>query len=343
MERPVILNSEGKPIILNAFEKRIADINQKKVNDLGFEIDITTLTTIQKRVTEQKFFQIAFADYVPVKVGEGAFSSNLIKYREFNLADDFSTGVINTGANNTRLAQADAGVDSVPVKILNWAKGMGYSLFDIQMAAKAGNWDLISAKSRSLKKNWDLGLQKIAFLGLAGDPSCLGLYTQTNILTDTVTIPEPLGGLSAADIKDFVRKVLNVYRGNSNRSAWPTHFVIPEFDFLGLTSMTSPEFPIKTVLELLEDAFKLGTQNKSFKILPSAYGDKTYNALGVNIYALYNFDEDSIQMNLPVDFTNTIANTIEGINWQSSAYGQFSGVQAYRNQEIVYFTNTANP
>ena len=92
-----ILNSKGVPIILNAMEQKRASRLQLICNDLGFEIDITTLTTISKKITEQKFYQIPFADYLPVRVGEGAFSSNLVTYRSFNLADDFATGIINTG------------------------------------------------------------------------------------------------------------------------------------------------------------------------------------------------------------------------------------------------------
>src|SRR5277367_1715221 len=113
----VITNDRGEPIVLNAREKLCAERNQRIANSLGYEINITTLTTIIKKITEQKFFEIAPADYLPVRVGEGAWSSNLVTYREFNLVDDFSTGVINTGANNGRLAQGDAGVDSLTIAV----------------------------------------------------------------------------------------------------------------------------------------------------------------------------------------------------------------------------------
>ena len=85
-----ILNSKGQPIKLTEREERVCLINQKKCNDLGYEIDITTLTTIMKKISEQKFYEIPFADYVPVRVGEGAWSSQLTTYRSFNIADDFS-------------------------------------------------------------------------------------------------------------------------------------------------------------------------------------------------------------------------------------------------------------
>lgn len=55
MKRMKILNSQGKEVILNEREARVADVNQRICNALGYEIDITTLTTIMKKITEQKF------------------------------------------------------------------------------------------------------------------------------------------------------------------------------------------------------------------------------------------------------------------------------------------------
>lgn len=338
MEASVILNSKGEPIKLTERETRIANMNQRKVNALGFELNITTLTTIMKKITEQKFFEIAPADYIPIRVGEGAWSSNLITYRSFNLADDFSTGVINTGANNARLAVGDAAVDSVMVKVLNWAKSIGWSIFDLELAAKSGNWDLVTAKEKSRKKNWDLGIQKVAFLGLAGDPNCLGLYNQAGITVDTTTLTASITSLAAspATLSAFIAAVLNVYRSNCNRTAWPTHFIIPESDYLGLATPSSPTFPLKSILQLMQETFATMTGNKNFKILPSAYGDQAYSGLGVQKYALLNYDEESIRMDIPVDYTNTLANSIDNFSFQNAGYGQFTGVMAYRPAELYY-------
>lgn len=338
--RPTILNSAGKPIVLNDMEQRVADINQRQVNALGYEIDITTLTTIMAKVSEQKFFEIAPADYLPVRVGQGAWSSNLVTYRSFQLAQDFSEGVINTGGNNGRLAAADAGVDSVPIKVLNWAKSIGWSLMDLQQAAKAGNWDLVTAKERARKTNWDLGIQKTAFLGLPGDPSCLGLYNlgSAGVNTNSTLLPQPISTLAPSDLKYFVANLLNAYRANANRSAWPTHFIIPESDYLGLASPVSADFPIKSVLEQLEETFMIMTKNKGFKILPNAYGEASNFADGLQHYILENADEESVRMDIPVDYTNTLANSLDNFSFQNVGYGQFTGVMAYRPLEMLYLT-----
>ncbi len=338
--RPVIKNSKGEVILLNAREQRLADHNQKLVNSLGYEIDITTLTTIMKKITEQKFFEIAPADYLPVRVGQGAWSSNLVTYRSFALADDFATGVVNTGANNTRLASADAGVDSISVVVRNWAKEIGWSIMDLEQAAKAGNWDIVTSKEYSRKKNWDLGIQKVAFLGLDGDASVLGLYNQSGITNNTSLIAEPLSGMTADELTVVLAGLLAAYRSNCAFTAWPTHFIIPEYDFLGLATPYSADFPNTSKLQWLESNLKIMTKNPNFAILPNAYGNVANNGLGVNRYVLLNYEEESIRMDIPVDYTNTLANSLNNFSFQNVGYGQFTGVGVYRPLELLYFSDT---
>jgi len=333
----VILNAAGQPIVLNKREQLVADINQAKCNSLGFEIPVTTLTTIMKKITEQKFFQVAPAEYLPVRVGEGAWSSNLVTYRSFDLGDEFETGVINTGGNNGRLAMADAGIDSLSIKVINWAKSIGWTLPELELAAKSGSWDLITAKEKARKKNWDLGIQRIAFLGARGDTgNVMGLLNQVGV-TISNFITAPISGLSVTALKTFCAGILEQYRSNCARTAWPTHFIVPESDYNGMASQASADFPVISVLKLLEDMFKVITQNQSFKILPLSYGDVAYNSIGKQCYVLLNYDEEAIRMDIPVDYTNTLANSIDNFSFQNVGYGQFTGVLAYRPAEILYF------
>lgn len=337
-----ILNSKGQPILLNDIEQRKADYNQRIANALGHEIDITTLTTIVKKVIEQKFFQVAPADYLPIKVGEGAWNTQLTTFRSFNLGDDFSTGILNTGGNNTRMASADVGVDSLAIKILNWAKTISWSLFDLQYATQSGNWDLVTAKERARKKNWDLGIQSLAFKGIPGDSSCLGLLNQAGVNTNTTVITKAIKAMSATEYKTFSASLIDAYRANCVRTAWPTHFIIPESDYLGLAAFTSTDYPLKSTLEVLTDTLKTITQNPNFKILPLSYCDVAHNVAGTTQqqYVLLNYDEDSVRMDIPVDYTNTLANTINGFNFENVGYGQFTGVLAYRPLELLYFKYT---
>lgn len=337
-----VQNSKGEPIVLNAREASIAKHNQVLCNALGFEIPITTLTAIQKRVVEQKFFTIQPSLYVPVAVGNGAFSSDILTYLDYSLGGDFETGVINTGGSNSRLAETDAGVDSIRVPIINWAKQVSWSLLDLQMAAKAGNWDLVSAKEKSRKKNWDLGIQKVAFVGLPGNTNVRGLFNQTNVTANTALITKYINAMTSAEFQALLAGILGAYRTNCAFTAWPTHFIIPELDYNGLANSVDEDFPLKSRLTRLKEAFAEITMNPNFKILPNAYADQvnnaTYQSLNKNVYTLLNYDEDSVRMDIPVDYTSTVQSTLNGFQFQNAAYGQFTGVKAYRNLEMLYFT-----
>lgn len=354
MKKQVVLNSKGEPIMLNSAEKHNVSwlANQLKnqygenpmtpmLNALGYEVAITTLTTITKKVSEQKFFEIAPADYLPVRVGEGTWSTNLTTYRSFDAADEFETGIINTGGNNSRLASADAAVDSLNIKVFPWAKSIGYSIFDLEFAAKSGNWDLVSAKEKARLRNFQLGIQRIAFLGANGlnaaGGSCLGLLNQAGITTNTTVITKAISSMSTAELKVFTGAIIEAYRTNCARTVWPSHFIIPESDYNGMASQASPDFPIKSTLQLLEEMFQIITRNKSFKILPLAYGDAAYNSLGKQKYVLLNYDEESVRMDLPLDYTTTLANSMDNFSFQNAGYAQFTGVLSYRPLEMLYF------
>lgn len=348
MLKTSVLNSKGEPIVLNdqevarAFSLQ-AQYNRELRNSLGADIDITTLTAISKSVVEQKFFTIKPADYMPVVVGNGAFSDQILTYRSYAIAGDFETGNLNTGASNARLAEADAGVDSLTNPIIDWAKQINWSFIDLRKAAKSGNWNLISEKERARKENWDLGIQKIAFYGSANNPSVMGLLTQSTVNSNTSLITAYINAMNATNFATFVQGILGAYRTNCNFTAWPTHFVIPELDYNGLGTLvpgTVGTFPISK-LEYLENMFKTMTQNPNFKILPCAYADQINNVsvsgLNKNRYALYNYNENTIRMDIPVDYTNTLQNTINGFQFQNVGYGEYTGALAYRPLEVLYF------
>jgi len=332
-----ILNSKGEPIVLNAREKRVADINQRKINALGYEINITTMTTIMKKVSEQKYFKITPSDFMPIRVGNGAWSTNLLTYLSYALADDFSKGILNQGGDNARLAQGNVGIQGISVPVKNWAKGIEWNIMELEQAFKAGNWDLITSKEKQRKMNFDLGIQKLFFLGLSGDSSCLGLLNQAGVAFNTTLITKPISSMTTGELKIFCATILDDYRTYSNRTAWPTHFVIPESDYLGLAAPVSADFPIKSVLEQLLETFRVMTNNKDFKILPLAYADAAYSGFGYQQYCLYNYEEESLRGDVPVAYTSTVANTFDGFSYRNVGYAQFTGVQAYRPLELRYY------
>lgn len=337
-----VRNSKGQPILLNEREFALCQVLQNKFdteirNALGFELPITTLTAISKRVVEQKFFTIAPADYMPVRVGENSWSSNIVTYRDFQIADDFEKGIVNLATDQARLASASSAIDSLSVPVINWAKEIHWTIPELKMAAQSGNWDVVTSKEKSRKRNWDLGIQKIAFLGSASNSSILGLLSQTTVNSNLTVITTKISLMTDAQFQTFVATVIEAYRANSNRTVMPTHFIIPESDYNGLTTPANTNFAITSKLEYLEKAFKTATMNPSFKILPCAYSDVANNSLGVTRYVLLNYDEDSLRMDIPVDYTNTQQNSINGFQFQNVGYGQFTGVLAYRPLEVLYF------
>jgi Uncharacterized protein conserved in bacteria (DUF2184) len=338
-----IRNTKDAQEYLNASERKRVAHEQQKFNALGYDINLTVLTAVAKQITEQKFFELSLAEYVPILVGNGAWSDNIVTYRDFSLSRDFEEGVINTGSNNARLAESNSGVDTITVPVTNWAKQINYSIFDLQLASKAGNWDIVTSKEKSRKKNWDLGIQQIAFVGSANNSNVKGLLTQSNVNSNTSLITKYLSTMTAAELNTFVAGAIDAYRVNNERTAYPSHFIIPESDYNGLAvpmPSTLGQFPVP-MLDYLLQAFKLITRNPNFKILPCSYADKTTNntlvALNKNRYTLLNFDESTVRMDIPVDYSNTLQNTLNGFQFQSVGYGQFTGVQAYRERELLYF------
>ncbi len=343
----VAKDDKGNPIILNAREQKAAMRNQKIVNALGFEVPITTLTTIVKKISQQKFYEIAPADYLPIRVGEGTWSSNLTTYRSYDIADVFESGIMNSGSSNTRLSVSDAAIDALNIRVFNWAKQHGWSIFELEQAAKSGNWDLVTAKEKTRKRNWDLGIQRVAFVGARGqnlsNGACFGLLNQAGVTTNTTLITAALNSLSPTNLSSFQQAIIQAYRVNCNYTAFPTHFVIPESDYNGLVAQASPTYPMKSILQLLEDGFKVITRNNNFKILPLVYASVANAGSGVlpsafatQMYALYNYDEESIRMDIPLDYTNTLANSVDNFMFQNVGYGQFTGALAYRPAEMLY-------
>ena len=351
MLKTSVIGSDGKPIELNDQEAARAmrlqlQFNKEYRNDMGYDLPITTLTAISKSIIEQVFYTVPPALYMPVRVGENAWSDQIMTYVSFDLSGDFESGNLNTGANNTRLAEADAGISSVYNKVIDWGKKITWSLVDLRKSARAGNWDLIASKEKARKTNWDLGIQKVAFLGSIKNPTAvMGLLTQAAVNSNTSLITGYIKAMNAAAFAALVQGLIAAYRLNCNYTAMPTHFIIPEQDYNGLGTLvpgTAGTFPI-TMLEYLRQTFVLITQNPNFKIMKLAYADKAVNvlpingALNKNRYTLLNYNEDSLRMDIPVDYTNTMQGSFNNFQFENVGYGEYTGVLAYRPLEMLYF------
>lgn len=331
-----ILDSKGNEIRLNSAETKMVE----RFNAMGYNIDLTTLTQVLKRVAEQKFYTVKPSDYIPVSVSEGAWSDQLLQYKSYQMGGEFEDGIIDVGSDQDRLATVNAGLEPVYTKVFNWAKELHWTIPEIEQASRTQVWDVIVAKEKARKKNWDLGIQKIAFEGNA-KYGINGLFGLPSVTANTTLITKKIGAMTAAEFQALMAGLLPAYRANTAYTAYPSIFVIPEDDYNTLATCADETYPLKTRLERLEESMRQLTRNPNFQVLPSAYASKAVNGTK-NVYALYNKSEDTLRMNIPVDYTNTMANTTNGFQFENVAYGQFTGITLIRPKEMIYFTNTAD-
>lgn len=303
----------------------------------GYEQVIDTLTLIKREVIPQKFYTVNPADFVPIKTGEGAFTNESLYYTNFKLSDSFESGIIGQGTG-TRKAKSDVGYDSKRLPNYFWAKELGYSLIEVQQAAMniGAAISLISQREEAQKENWDLGIQKTAFLGIDNVSDVEGLLTLSGVTIDTTTLVKPISAMTSTEINAFAKDLIKKYYVNSNKTAKPDTFVIPETDWMGLASFVAENQPLITKADFLLQAFRMATNNPNFQIQPVQYSDKGDNDLGQNRYALYRKDPRVLEMNIPIDYTSTSYGSANNFDFASVAYGQFSGVIAKRPLEIYY-------
>jgi len=307
----------------------------------GMQVAIDTLTYIRKQVTEQKFYQFNIEEVVPMVVSEGAFSQQLLTNLSFSTSGDFEEGNINTGGTSSKIAESNAAVAPKYQKVQNWAKQISYSVIDVEQALQANNWDRIYSLHKARKKDWDLGIQSVAMLGLKSDNTNFpGLLTLSNATVDTTTLTAAISSLSDANFQTFVSVILKNYYANSAYTVLPNRFVLPTSDYLGLANAESAAYPMISKLQYLENTFQ--KMCPDLKIIPNAYCDKDNNKTVLNVgtgyqmYALYRHDQESLLLNVPVDYTVTQPNTTNNFMFQDVAYGQYTGVGLFRNLEMYY-------
>jgi len=314
---------------------------------LGYQYAIQTTTQIRARTVDQKFYEVSVADKIPVEVGEAAWLENIKTNLVYQAGQDFETGIIQAGTSGAKIAKVDVGTAPKTQVIKTWAKGYDYSVPDVNKALASNNWDVVTARLKALKKNWDLGVQKTAFLGLKSDLTNVpGLLTNANLTSaDLTTIAKNISSMTYAEIQTMVSVMLSKYYANSGSTVLPDAFEIPMDDYLGLGGFTSPQFGNRTILSYLNEWLKEMTGNPNFLIYGLAYGMASNNAGyvsagGKNRYVLYRRDPETLRMDIPVDFTLNAPNTADNFMWNGVGYGQFTGCVIFREPEVYYMDHS---
>lgn len=323
-------------------ERRAMNSLSAQAAQLGINVDVEYLSYILADISRQKFTNIALTDYAPVSVGEGAWAPSYIKNLAIGSGDSFESGFISTGADATRLAEVKAQMGTMSFPIRVWAKKASWDIPSIKKSALA-KYDIIAETEYQRKKNWDLGQQKIFFVGDT-DQGLGGLLTNPNVTvnTDIIGSNQGFSGMDEADYQEAIGKIMTAYDMNSNYTATPNRFVIPAWDFTGMASAASSTFPMITKLEYMTNMFKQQTGRDDFRVLKCPYASKDFAGLNKSTWALYEADASALRYMIPVQYTSTLNNTFDGFYFQSVAYGEVSGMHIYYPNQVIYLQST-NP
>ena len=310
----------------------------------GYEQAISTLTQIKTDIISQVFYTVGenqggLSAFVPIKTGEGAFTEESLYYRNFKLDGNFASGIMGQGAG-TRKGKTNVGYDSVRLPNFFWSGEMDYSIIELEQANRnmGSVINLITQREEARKTEWDIGIQDTALVGQPELDDIDGLLTLSGITTDVATLTKPISGMTPTEINTFVKDLVKVYFQNTNNTKFPDTFCIPTADFLGLPTFVAENQPMQSKMNFLQAAFQQQTSNPGFKVIHSAYNNKDFsqNPLGVNRYVLYRNSNQTLEMNIPIDYTTTTFGTVNNFDFTNVAYGQFSGIIAKRPQEIYY-------
>jgi hypothetical protein len=323
---------------LSPREILVANASDVTAGQIGYNPNVKLLSQILKGVSQQVYPIIRVSNYMPVLVGEGAWSTELIKMQAYSTGDGFRSGVINLAENNSRLADMGSAFGTANFKIWTWAKTITWSLPQLEQAAKTGEYSIIEQAEISRKTNWNLGIQETAFIGdsVLGIPGLLVSGTSP-VNKSIIPAGKKIGELAPEQFNAVAASFIAYYSDAVNYTVFPDRFLVPADDYNLMASATSPQFPIISKLEYLERQFRQQTMNSEFKILPTFYAMPKYSLLAKPRYALYRSDVNSLACYIPADYTPTMANTVNGFQLQNVAYGQFCGCCIIRPAELQYF------
>ena len=300
---------------------------------------IDTQTQIVAGVIETKYYELLgqkLSDFVPMDVGTGADSLSLFQFTSTYVGNDFASGLIDINNGLQKNALADIAVSGFNIKVNFWRMAYQISQESLAVASKnAVSFSLIEQKEKSRKKVWDLGLQDVLFKGL-GDGETYGLLNQPNVSINTSLLPVKTTAMTTAQITAFAGSVVATYNAVNNGTTLPNRWCMPTEEYLGLGRQASPDYPMKSLRKVLEEAFVEAGCPADFKIVHSKYNEKADSTGTKGRHIFYNYEPESVRMYIPKDYTPSALFPMNGIDMISIAQGQFTGVNVFRPKEMLY-------
>lgn len=303
----------------------------------GLEQVVTTLTQIVAGVLRQKFYTVSgnLTDYVPVEMGTGAYSKQLFQYAVAQVGDSFESGIVQPGNGINKDANIDISIDGTTIRNNFWRMKYKATKEIIEMGrANAETFSYIEEQERARLKTFQLGIQKVMFLGTS-DGLNYGLLNQPNITVNSSLLPASVAAMTVEQLTNFAKTAISTYYANTNSTVFPNTWLMPTAEYMSLGVPINPEFPIGTIREFLEKAFVSAGAPADFKILHTVYNN-TAGTAQKGRHVLYNRDDDALTMYLPKPYTPYPLYPTGALDMISDSEAQFTGVWVKRPNEILY-------
>ena len=308
----------------------------------GLEKTITTLTQIVAGVQRQKFYTVAepLPTYVPIEMGTGAYSKQLFQYAVAQVGDSFESGIVQPGNGINKDANVDIMVDGVSIKNNFWRMKYEASKEIVEMGRiNTETFSYIEEQERARLKTYQLGIQKILFQG-TNDGLNVGLLNNSDVTINTSLLPANIASMSIEQLTNFAKTAIYTFFANSNSTTFPNTWLMPTSDYMSLGVPVNPSYPIGTIREFLENAFKAAGAPADFRILHTVYGNQAGTGNTAR-HVLYNRDADVLTMYLPKPYTPYPLYPAGSLDMISDAEAQFTGVWIKRPKEVLYMDVTS--
>ena len=315
-----------------------------RVNDLGYDQIITTLSAVETRVARQKNIEFGIEEAIDIVQGVGAWREEGVYFKSFaNGGDTLDSWRLDQAQMGATKSQATASVAKETYPFMFLGKMIAYTRTELEQAAASGIWNAIEEKSWARRREFDLRFAELVYKGTS-DGIFHGLLTLPDVQTyaDNV-ITKRLCEMSDSEFQTALNTMFQNSYSTSGYTAKPNRFLIPELDRIGL-SATYSSYGAGfaqgiTRLQRLEEAFRNYTGDGNAKVIGTNFANGALNG-GVETYAMYRKDPFELKIEMPVPFGIYPGASVDGFNFQNTALAQVSGVVSKYNKQSVYFKNT---
>lgn len=318
--------------------------SEARVNDLGYDQIITTLSAVETRVARQKNIEFGIEEAIDIVQGVGAWKDQGVYFKSFaNGGDTLDSWRIDQAQMGATKSQATASVSKEVYPYMILAKMIAYTRVELEQAAASGIWNAIEEKSWARRREFDLRFAELVYKGTA-DGLFHGLLTLPNVHTETDTIIQSrLCDMNDTQFQTAINAMFSTSYTTSEYTAKPNRLLIPELDRIGLASTWSTYgsgfAQGITRLQRLEEAFRNYTGDANAKVIGTNFANGALNG-GVETYAMYRKDPFELKIEMPVPYGIYPGASVDGFNFQDTALAQVSGVVSKYEKQFVYFKNT---